>query len=75
MLGTPNGAGCVYLLMQHKQALGFKTISRVVVGYNGPTFQSPFIVYEVLDMPSSSLLNGEDGSGVCNPSIRSEEDA
>lgn len=64
-LGTPNGAGCVHLLMQHKQILGFKTIARVVVGYDGPTFQSPFLVFEVADMPFSALT-AVGGEGVCN---------
>ena len=31
LLGTPNGMGGVYFLMQHKQALGFKTISQVTI--------------------------------------------
>ncbi len=64
-LGTPNGAGCVHLLMQHKQMLGFKTILRVVVGYDGPTFQHPFIIFEVVDMPPSALT-AVAADGVCN---------
>ncbi|KAL8906148.1 MAG: hypothetical protein Q9171_006391 [Xanthocarpia ochracea] len=53
LLGTPNGVGAVYLLMQHKQALGFKTISRVVVVLDGPGHSlTPIIIYKVRDMPS-----------------------
>ncbi len=33
-LGTQNGVGPVYLRRQHKLALGFKTFSRVCVGWD-----------------------------------------
>lgn len=69
MLGTPNGAGGVHLLMQHKQVLGFKTFSQIVFGldFDGPDF-SPFLVFKAVDMPSSRLLNTGGGGGVCNSS-------
>ena len=57
LLGTPNGAGGVYLLMQHKLALGFKTISRVLVVLTGSKWE-PFLIFEVVDM---SCLGGSDG--------------
>lgn len=69
MLGTPNGAGGVYLLMQHKQVLGFKTFSQVVIGldFDGPD-SSPWLVFKAVYMPSPRLLNTGGGGGVCNSS-------
>lgn len=56
-LGVPNGWGAVFLLMEHKQALGFKTISRVVLieDWSG---NDPFLIYEVVDMPSPRGCGG-----------------
>ena len=51
LLGTPNGMGGVYLLMQHKPSLGYKTIARAVVIRDGPGDRSrPHLVFEVRDM-------------------------
>ena len=68
LLGTPNGAGGVYLLMQHKRALGLKTISRVHVGFEwiGGRWL-PFLIFEVVDMRASEGLL-DVGSGRCNSS-------
>ena len=66
LLGTPNGVGGVYLLMQHKQALGLKTISRVVMGFDHGRF-SPFLIFQVVDMPAPSH-NLEDSVSVDNSS-------
>lgn len=57
LLGTPNGVGGVYLLMQHKLALGFKTISRVVVVLDGSSWE-PILIFKIVDM---SCLGGSDG--------------
>lgn len=57
VLGTPNGAGGVYLLMQHKHILGLKTISRVFVGYDGPRMANPFLVLEVADASSFGVTD------------------
>lgn len=35
LLSTPKGAGSVYLLIQHKLALGMKTIPGVFTGFDG----------------------------------------
>ena len=53
LLGTPNGAGSVYLLMQHKRALGRKTIGRVVVVRDGED-SGPHVVFEVRDLGAGS---------------------
>ncbi|KAL8789872.1 MAG: hypothetical protein Q9213_000940 [Squamulea squamosa] len=66
MLGTPNGAGGVHLLMQHKQVLGLKTISKVFIGYDGPRLVNPFIVYEVTNTPFLSQIDISHVSGVCS---------
>lgn len=48
LLGTPNGAGAVFLLMQHKRWLGWKRVERVVVFPNGMVFPDlVFLVGEV----------------------------
>ena len=31
LIGSPNGVGVVYLLMQHKSVLGFKSIKKIVI--------------------------------------------
>ena len=53
LLGTPNGVGGVHLLMEHKRALGYKTITRAIVFRKGPrTFPSGSdVVFHVQDMP------------------------
>lgn len=35
ILGTPNGSGTAYLLAQHREQLGYKTIDRVTVFHAG----------------------------------------
>ena len=57
LLGTLNGAGAVYMLMQHKLALGLKTISRVMVVLTGSRWE-PFLIFEIIDM---SCLGGSHG--------------
>lgn len=52
LLGTPNGAGSVYLLMQHKRALGFKMIVDAFVFRDGP-WEWPHVIFEVTDMHSA----------------------
>ncbi|KAL8751267.1 MAG: hypothetical protein Q9199_006540 [Rusavskia elegans] len=66
ILGTPNGAGGVYLLMQHKQVLGLKTVSRVCVGYDGPRRVRPFVVLEVADASSFNVTDPGPKSEICN---------
>lgn len=57
LLGTPNGAGSVYLLMQHKRALGLKTIVDAFVFRDGP-FEWPHLIFEVADMhPAWQVAN------------------
>lgn len=46
LLGMLNDAGCVYLLMQHKRAVGRKTIGRVVVVRDDKD-SGPHFVFEV----------------------------
>ena len=78
LLGTPNGVGGVYLLMQHKQALGLKTISRVVMGFDHGG-GSPFLIFQVVDMPtpshilesSSSVDSSTDVSSVASSNVSS----
>ena len=56
LLGTPNSAGGVYLLMEHKRILGLKTISRIFVFLDGTADLDDRyvgIAYEVQDIPSS----------------------
>lgn len=66
MLGTPNGAGSAYLLMQHKRVLGFKMFSEIVAGFD---FEgSPLMIFKAVDIPSPRLLYRGDGNSVCNSS-------
>ena len=52
LLGTPNGVGVAYLLMQHKKALGLKTLSRVTAGYDDPNYwEFAYLMFEIVDMP------------------------
>ena len=53
LMGTPNGVGGVHLLMEHKRALGYKTITRAIVFRKGPrAFPSGSdVVFQVQDMP------------------------
>lgn len=50
LLGSPNGKGSVFLLMQHKWALGHKNIAKAAVFPNAPF---PDVVFAVRDMPGS----------------------
>lgn len=57
LLGTPFGAGAVYLLMQHKKQLGHKTISRVTLFGKSPNQWSqygPDIVFEIRDVSNQA---------------------
>ena len=68
LLGTPNGVGGVYLLMHHKEALGLKTISRVVIVFDDGGV-SPSLIFQVVDMPAprrilEHSLSADDSSGV-----------
>ncbi|KAL8678992.1 MAG: hypothetical protein Q9186_004713, partial [Xanthomendoza sp. 1 TL-2023] len=65
LVGTPNVAGSVYFLMQHKRQLGFKTIASIVVFGRDPLDWwppkvagdgGPDIFLEIRDMPV--LRNG-----------------
>ncbi|KAM0794264.1 hypothetical protein BDR22DRAFT_714146 [Usnea florida] len=69
LLGTPNSAGGVYLLMEHKGVLGLKTISRIFVFLDrtaDPGEEWVGIVYEVQNMPSSKDAQEvvKDGNGL-----------
>ncbi|KAL8820052.1 MAG: hypothetical protein Q9223_001658 [Gallowayella weberi] len=53
LLGTPTGARAVYLLMQHKRQLGFKTITKVTLfGKTQAQWlaNGPDVVFEVANM-------------------------
>ena len=50
LLGSPNGYGGVYLLMEHKRQLGHKTITQAVVFKEG-NFEEPTLVFVVEDVP------------------------
>lgn len=67
LLGTPNAVGGVYLLMEHKQALGLKTISRIVLILDG-SGSDPFLIFEVVNMHRPRGCHGlafnASGSGV-----------
>ena len=53
LLGTPNGRGVPWLLMQHKRQLGFKTIARAaVIGKRQEGTDGPSMVFMLRDMPS-----------------------
>lgn len=53
-LGTPNGAGVAYLLMEHKAALTAKTISRITAYFgDGDTHD---LLLEFSDLASSGLV-------------------
>ncbi|KAL8963129.1 MAG: hypothetical protein Q9193_000564 [Seirophora villosa] len=72
LLGTPFGAGAVYLLMQHKKQLGHKTFSRVTLFGKSPNQWSqygPDIVFEIRDVsdPAASAfaLSRGRGTSVC----------
>ena len=56
LLGTPNGVGAVYLLMQHKKALGHKTIDRAFVVRDGGV-TDPHLVFHVRDGLSGATLD------------------
>lgn len=66
LLGTANGAGGAYLLMQHKEVLGLKTFSRIVAGVDHG--DNPFLVFEIVDIPTPRLMDPRGGSGACKSS-------
>ncbi|KAL8654311.1 MAG: hypothetical protein Q9226_003486 [Calogaya cf. arnoldii] len=49
LLGTPTGAGAVYLLMQHKRQLGLKMITRATVFGQQWAQHGPDVVFEIRD--------------------------
>ena len=54
ILGSPNGVGSVYLLMEHKKQLGRKTIGRIIiccVTLDEEERGGPSMVFEIMDMP------------------------
>ena len=58
LLGTPSGAGAVYLLMQHKRQLGHKTIVRATVFGKSQEYwahHGPDVVFDVLDMADAHI--------------------
>ncbi|KAI4246339.1 MAG: hypothetical protein L6R40_002007 [Gallowayella cf. fulva] len=72
LLGTPNGAESVKLLMDHKRQLGFKTITKVVVfgrTEGGDRDLGPDLVLELRDMEPPGLGTG--AAGNATDSIRS----
>ncbi len=64
LLGTPVSVGGVHLLLEHKQALGFKTISRIVLILDG-SGSDPFLIFEVVNMRPPWGCDG----GVFNVSV------
>jgi hypothetical protein len=53
LLGSPNGLGVGYLLIQHKNSLGMKTISKVTVFQDEgklPWPRFPSMVFHVVDV-------------------------
>ena len=71
LLGTPNGVGGVYLLMEHKKILLRKTIPRILVFRDtygdDPKNDQLFLIYEVWNMPNpweiQVPINGSDVLG------------
>lgn len=63
LLGTPNGWGGVFLLMEHKRVLGFKTISRVALIRDGSQ-NDPFLIFGVVDMPAPRSCRGVASSNI-----------
>ena len=62
LLGTPSGAGAVYLLMQHKRQLGHKIITRATVFGQQWAQHGPDVVFEIRDMPATRMI----GAGSAN---------
>lgn len=52
LLGSPNGAGCAFILVQHKRQLGRKSFDRVTVFQDdGKQFpRPPSLVFRVVDV-------------------------
>ncbi|KAI4251792.1 MAG: hypothetical protein L6R42_008231 [Xanthoria sp. 1 TBL-2021] len=58
LLGTPSGAGAVYLLMQHKRQLGRKTIVRATVFGKAQAQwaqHGPDVVFEIRDVADARI--------------------
>lgn len=55
LLGTPNGAGSLYLLLDHKRALGFKTIKKISLFAAGPGLAG-HMLFEVEDFKPNQAL-------------------
>lgn len=56
LIGTPNGAGGVYLLMQHKVSLGLKTISKIILVRAKITLK-PHLIFELEDLKLGHDMN------------------
>lgn len=62
LLGSPNGVGSVYLLMEHKKQLGRKTIGRIIiccVALEEEEVEGPSMVFEILDIPAPGGLGAK----------------
>lgn len=62
LLGSPNGVGSVYLLMEHKKQLGRKTIGRIIVccvTLEEEEVGGPSMVFEILDLPAPGGLDAK----------------
>ena len=63
LLGSPNGGGIGWLLINHKVQLGLKTVSKITVfrhegGDNDP---DPMMLFEIKDVDAAG--RGQDGGG------------
>lgn len=67
LLASPNGAGGVHLLMQHKAALGRKTVTKIAVWKEGD--QLPDIVYEIgeVEFGANPMPVGGRMASACGP--------
>lgn len=68
LLGTPNGAGGVHLLMQHKRQLGFKTVAMATVFGKSPDAwfnEGPDVVFQLRDMPVPRI-SGAAATNACH---------
>lgn len=50
LLGTPNGAGVGYLLLDHKGVLGFKTVTSITIFGKNPDALLD-VLFQIQDMP------------------------
>jgi hypothetical protein len=64
LLGTPNGSGVAWLLIQHKAQLGHKIVDKVTLVYNDrspPKVNTtiPSLIFELHDVVTAGELSGE----------------